>query len=271
MLKIVLIGAGNAAYAIGKAFRKEGLEILQIYSRNIEKSKKLANEISSVGIDSLQSISPEANVYLLAIPDHSLQGLAKSLSEVPRLKNSLIVHLSGNSSLSLLTEYFPRAGVFYPLQTMKYGKEISFQKVPFVIDATLEEDKILLTELALRLSSEVFHLSQKQRSTLHLAAVMSNNFVNQLFKEAFLLCDQIDVPTKLLLPLIESTLTQIKNEHPKNLQTGPALRKDMPTLLSHIQLLHKDSELSDIYKKISQRIQPDLKLTKDENSSRNTP
>jgi predicted short-subunit dehydrogenase-like oxidoreductase (DUF2520 family) len=266
MLKIAILGAGNAAFTLGKAFIKAGVEISQIYSSNAQQAKKLAQELLTFHAQSLEDLIKTADLYLLAVPDKAIEEVAKSLHSRGLEDNPLVLHLSGNSSLDLLSAYFPRCGVFYPLQSLKYGTEIDFGKVPFVLEANLKKDELLLRELAGKLSDEVLFLSHQQRKTLHLAAVLSNNFVNLLYKEAFDLCEQSKIPTRLLLPLIKETCNKTSTHHPRKSQTGPAIRKDIPTLLSHLALLQHDQELCEIYSKLSLRINPELKIPGHENS-----
>jgi predicted short-subunit dehydrogenase-like oxidoreductase (DUF2520 family) len=266
MLKVAIIGAGNAAYTLGKAFLKAGVEILQIYSPNTEQGLQLAKELSALPARELEDLNEEADLYLLAVPDKAIGEVAKSLHSKGKAAHALVVHLSGNSGLDLLSDWFGRCGVFYPLQSLKYGTEMDFSTVPFVLEANAEQDKTLLKELASKLSKEVLFLSHQQRRTLHLAAVLSNNFVNLLYKEAFELCEKSQIPTRLLLPLIQETCDKTKTQHPSNSQTGPAVRADFPTLHSHLALLQHDPKLSSIYKELSLRINPDLKILDHENS-----
>ena len=57
--------------------------------------------------------------------------------------------------------------------------------------------------------------------------------------------NSISITKFLLLPLIKKTLSQIDNE-PEKLQTGPAIRKDLNVMNSHLDRI-KNKDLKKIY------------------------
>ena len=61
-----------------------------------------------------------------------------------------------------------------------------------------------------------------------------------------------DFDFSILLPLIKKTFRQIDNE-PEKLQTGPAIRKDLKVMNSHLERI-KDKDLKNIYELISNSI-----------------
>jgi hypothetical protein len=58
---------------------------------------------------------------------------------------------------------------------------------------------------------------------------------------------------KILLPLIKKTITNLEKENPKQVQTGPAKRKDIAVIQEHLVTI-KDKEIRDLYQKISAHI-----------------
>ena len=58
----------------------------------------------------------------------------------------------------------------------------------------------------------------------------------------------------LLKPLIRNTFDKIKNNHPKDVQTGPAKRKDYLIIKKHLESLEDYDDLKIIYSKISNHI-----------------
>jgi len=90
-------------------------------------------------------------------------------------------------------------------------------------------------------------MNSEQRQYLHLAAVFVNNYSNHLFHVAFDLLSDKDMDHKLLIPLIEETVTKIKTLHPKDAQTGPARRNDFETINKHLQLLIGFPDYKELY------------------------
>ena len=58
----------------------------------------------------------------------------------------------------------------------------------------------------------------------------------------------------LLKPLIKNTFEKVKNNHPKDVQTGPAIRKDYLIIEKHLKLLEESDDLKIIYSNISNHI-----------------
>jgi predicted short-subunit dehydrogenase-like oxidoreductase (DUF2520 family) len=104
------------------------------------------------------------------------------------------------------------------------------------------------------LSEKVIELNSEQRKTLHLGAVFACNFTNHLLALAQELLEEKGLDYELLKPLIQETLSKIEMNDPASVQTGPAIRKDQATILSHLDLLKHNPDLSELYTKLSQSI-----------------
>lgn len=262
MINIILIGAGNAATSLGKAFHKNGCHIMQVFSRELAKAEELANLLSAQAIDSLYDVREDADVYILAVPDNAINTVAEELFDKANIDNALVVHVSGNTPLSSLSRVFTKTGVFYPLQTMTRDQATNFSDVPIIIDSTFEKDLDFLEKLGSKISSKVYKLNDKQRVVLHLSAVFCNNFVNLMYSEAFHLSREANIPVDLYYPLIMETARKAVDTDPEEIKTGPAVRKDIKTILSHMDYLDDRLELKNIYRILTERINPKLKILK---------
>jgi predicted short-subunit dehydrogenase-like oxidoreductase (DUF2520 family) len=100
----------------------------------------------------------------------------------------------------------------------------------------------------------VIELSSAQRKTLHVAAVFACNFTNHLFAISQELLHRDNLDFDLLRPLIAETAGKIQLNDPESVQTGPAIREDQETINSHLEMLQENTELMEIYKKLSQSI-----------------
>lgn len=88
------------------------------------------------------------------------------------MQQVLIVHTSGSTSLEVLSVVHDKSGVFYPLQTFSYEREIDWTTTPVFVEAVNNHDLDLLTSLAGSLTQKVYQYSSQQRQTLHMAAVL---------------------------------------------------------------------------------------------------
>jgi predicted short-subunit dehydrogenase-like oxidoreductase (DUF2520 family) len=246
---ITFIGAGNVATHLAKAFFFEDFEIEQVYSNNIDNALALADEVNSIAIDNVINLNSNSDLYIVAIKDDAIEPILQQITD----KNIFIVHTSGSIPINVFEQTgFNNYGIFYPLQTFSKSKAINLLEVPFCIEANEQED--ILVELANKLSNSVHLVSSEQRKKLHLAAVFACNFTNHMYAIAEDLCLKNNVNFNILKPLIRETAEKITLNHAKNVQTGPAKRKDEKIIQHHIEQLSDSKSYQDIYKLITESI-----------------
>jgi pyrroline-5-carboxylate reductase len=66
-MRITLIGSGNVATHLGAALKNAGHYIAQVYSPDLQHAALLAYHIKAEAINDLQQISPETDVFIIAI------------------------------------------------------------------------------------------------------------------------------------------------------------------------------------------------------------
>jgi len=253
-LQIILIGAGNLGFHLGKKLFEEGLVVQQVFSRKKINAKRLAKLIDAEPISNLDKISKEGDLYILAIPDNIIETVANSLSKkIPASK--LIVHTSGATPSSVLQPFFKNYGIFYPLQTFSISKEVDYQNIPICVDSNLKKNRILLEKIGKQISKKVYLINDKERAILHVAAVFVNNFSNNLFTIGETITKKENLPFEILKPLIQETVNKILDHSPNDMQTGPAKRGDKNTIDRHLKYLDKNfPEFSEIYKLMTHSI-----------------
>ena len=236
-MQIVIIGSGNVAYHLAKAFTENQIPVKQLFGRN---ETSLENISSELGISySTERLEPA---------DDAIGEVSKIITD----KNSLVAHTSGSTQMEILAGEYRKAS-FYPLQTFSKEKKLDYSRIPFFIDAENENDKEILMNLAKKISSKTMLVDDEKRKYIHLTAVFSCNFVNHLFARAKEISDSQDIPFEYFLPLIEETVDKIHSINPKDAQTGPARRNDKKILQMHETLLEND-EQREIYKIMNQSI-----------------
>ncbi len=247
MTSVVILGAGNVATHLFKAFSKtEHARVIQWYNRNLN---VLKNYNSQVEITDDLSQLKKADLYILAVSDDAIKTLASLLP----FENRLVVHTSGSVSLYDIDKKHKR-GVFYPLQTFSKTADIDFANVPVCIEALKKEDYQVLKKLAIAIGSPTKKVNSDQRKVLHLAAVFVNNFTNQLYRVAHEITESEGAEFDVLKPLILETAKKVQDLSPYLAQTGPAKRNDKKTLKKHLKLL-KDPHHKDIYNLLTNSIQ----------------
>jgi len=228
-MQIVLIGSGNVAFHLAKAFTEAQIPVSQIFGRNTTELQKISEQFS---IPSSTETLADADLYIISVSDSSIT----EVSSLIKNKNVLVAHTS-----------------FYPLQTFSKSKNLDYSKIPFFIDAENENDEEILKNLASKISKNVMLANDEKRKYIHLTAVFACNFVNHLYARAKEISDSQNIPFDYFLPLIDETTLKIHELEPKLAQTGPAIRNDEKVLKLHESLLTDEEKLK-IYKTLNESI-----------------
>jgi predicted short-subunit dehydrogenase-like oxidoreductase (DUF2520 family) len=144
--------------------------------------------------------------------------------------------------------------VFYPLQSFTKKRSVDFKNIPILVEASNVAFEKQLVKLASDLSNTVKVMDSKSRLYLHLAAVIANNFVNYLATEAYEILEDQKIDGSLIRPLMLESILRLENNHPIEMQTGPAKRNDKEVLKKHEELLNSKPKLQSLYRQISQLI-----------------
>ncbi len=254
-LSVVLIGAGNVAWHLAQAlqeYKKSDTDVVQIYSRNLNRARGLAALINGASAtNSLDFSDSAANIFLIAVPDAAIEQV---VAQAKFPANAVVAHTSGSIPLEALSKIGPNCGVFYPLQTFTKGKPVDFTKVPILLEGNeLVYNK--LWRLALGMSPRITFVSSWQRQQLHLAAVFACNFTNHLLGISHHILDLANLDLKLLRPLIEETMNKALQNPPFGVQTGPAVRGDKNVINRHLHMLQQHPNYQEIYDVLSASIE----------------
>lgn len=264
--KIVLLGSGHMATALGLRLFSKGHQIQQVFSLSLSNANILSEKLQANATSKIQEIYKEADLYLLCIKDDAIAGFSKMLTKILSPEN-IICHTSGVNKPELIHEYFVNRSLFYPLQSFNKNTTPEWDQIPVFIEGNSTTVPIL-KELASSISPRVLIMTDKIRTHLHLASVFANNFTNYNLVIAKRILDKADVPFDVIQGLMTETINKAFNLDPFLSQTGPAKRGDSSTIEKHIRLLVAEyPEYRSLYKKYSQIIRQDYKH---ENSRSNT-
>ena len=243
-MNVAMIGRGRVATHMGKALLKAGHEVTSVNSRTLEE------------------LPEDADAYIIAVKDSALKEVIKHL--VNRLNHGdrlfdvnsfnqkpvpMILHTAGSMPLSIFEGYTENGGVFYPMQTFSMEREVDFKEIPLFI----EGKSPLIRQLAESISNHVYELSTADRKYLHLAAVFACNFTNHCYTLAAEVLEKKGLPFDVMLPLVDETARKVHELHPKEAQTGPAVRGDENVMQAQEALL--EGRTKEIYELLSKSIQ----------------
>jgi len=251
-MRIVCIGAGRLAHQLMPALQEADGEIVQVYNRTPGTAGLLSEKLPSASFTSnLEEIIPDAEIYFLTVSDDSIKPIADKLIKIIN-PDTLVVHCSGILELDILP--FNRKAGLYPLQSFSDNHDVSFRFIPIIITTHDDDIWIMLDQIAGRLSSAVYRMTDGQKSILHVAAVFANNFSNHMLTLAESICKEHQLPFEILKPLIIETFSKAILSGPKESQTGPAIRGDQKTIEKHLLLLESEPALKEVYEVITKSI-----------------
>ena len=247
---VVVVGSGNVAESVAVAVADSfALELKQVVARNAVRAEAVAQVAGCEWTTDFDEVA-EADLYIIAVSDRAIEEVAEALGE---RENSIVVHTAGSVEMDALGK--GARGVLYPFQTFTAGRRVDFSAVPLFIEGCTEEVTRQIEQVANALSHRVYRANSKRRREIHLTGVLACNFVNALYSMATDLLDEREgLPFDVLRPLIEETARKaVEAEHPRNVQTGPAVRGDKAVAERHTAMLDKENQ-KEIYKLLTEYI-----------------
>lgn len=248
---ISVVGSGNVAEAIALAVAEcKELQLKQIVARNPVRGRALAEMTGAEWAADVEQAA-EADLYIISVSDRAVGEVA---SRLPMRDDTIVVHTAGSVEMDVLGER--ERGVFYPFQTFTAGRRVDFQQVPLFVEGCDEPTTVELERVAHLLSHRVYRATSQRRREIHLTGVLACNFVNALYAMAAdRLSEREGLPFDILRPLIEQTARKaVEADHPREVQTGPAVRGDKAVTARHCEMLSADSREEEIYKLLTEYI-----------------
>ena len=242
MIKVTVLGSGNVGFHLINLFHSSTkIHLNEWYSRSLNSDDrvKVVNEIEKLS---------ESDIYIICVSDNSIAEVSDNIM----FKNKLVVHTSGSTPYTSINKK-NRRGVFYPLQSFSKSQKLNYSEIPLCLEAENDEDLETLKNVSVLLKCKFYEINFEERKTIHLAAIISNNFTNFLFGLSKEIIDSKNLDFNILKPLINETVNKIHKLDPSKAQTGPARRNDLSIMKMHENML-EDKNIKLLYKTISEMI-----------------
>jgi predicted short-subunit dehydrogenase-like oxidoreductase (DUF2520 family) len=250
-VKVTLIGSGNVATALGLMFLGAGHTIVQVAGRNRRTVGKLARLLRAQPITDPARLIQHEGIFLLAVNDDAIRQTFHTWF----IPCGIWVHVSGSSGTEFFSAKTENYGVIYPVQTFNLqASTFLLFPVPFLVEASNSRTLSQIRKLLKKMDGRVHVVSTDIRQHVHLAAVILNNFIFHLGIRAIQMVQERRLPASLLYPLLQATMFNLMMKNRSQLQTGPAVRKDMKTIQRHLQLLKHHDGMKKIYRAITENI-----------------
>lgn len=263
-MKTAIIGVGRMGGALAIALDSRGYVIEYLITNHPEKTETIASRLKNLPkIASLeQTESLSADLLFIAVPDSQIASVVRMLSGKVN-GGSIIFHTSGALSSKILEPLKTEnclVGSFHPLVSVSSAETGAerFENVYFCLEGDDEAVEIARTVVR-DLHGNPFAIAAEYKSLYHAAAVMTSGHTVALFSVAVEALEDCGVEKttaqKILLPLLQSTLDNLKFQTPAESLTGTFSRTDLETMNLHLASLKKYSapEIFDIYLQLGVR------------------
>lgn len=247
-MKYNIAGTGNMAWFLAQQLQRAGHACVCVYGRDAHKAAALAATLDA-DHGALAEIKDGADCCIIAVTDTAVHQVAALVN----LQQSVLVYTAGAVSFDIPVQATHKA-LIWPIYSIVKGQFPTHRNIPVAWQANSEKAGEIAHIIANSFTDIIQETSDEIRAHLHLSAVLVNNFTNHLMAIADEICDQHNVPSSLLTPIILQTVERIQQTPPVQLQTGPARRGDHTTIEKHLQLLQSHPDWANIYKAITSSI-----------------
>lgn len=246
--EIVFIGAGKVAYTLIPLLLKKNYNVKGIVSRQ---NKSAASAGRKFKLDFYTSdfnkIPVNSRIFFITIPDSQIFKAAEKLASLDLdFTNSLFVHTSGNessSALRVLQKKGAATASFHIMQTFPSLKQVDISNSPAALETGSRTAERFLKSLSASLNLKVFKISEEEKVFYHMAGVFTANFLTANFFASEKLLNNTALGGKnhygLFEPIVNTTLSNIKDNGVNGSLSGPVQRGDYITVQKHLVSLKK--------------------------------
>ncbi|HPU29821.1 MAG TPA: DUF2520 domain-containing protein [Syntrophorhabdaceae bacterium] len=259
-IKIGIIGAGKVGVSLSFVMLKKGFNVVAISDNEQDALNNAHRYLGSKGNIIFTKdnfyVLKLSDVIILAIQDRLIKDVAGELySKAEKLIDKVIVHTCGSLAsdvLKPLDEKGAMLGVIHPLQTFP-DIESAIKVIPetyFFIEAS-GKAKDILGFIGKKIGKETVFIKGQHMVLYHLSAVFVCNLLCALLYLGESIMKNIDIELAPFFPIIKATLNNIEKKGPLYSLTGPIVRGDVETVLSHLKAIEDEKLIKLVYKDLS--------------------
>jgi predicted short-subunit dehydrogenase-like oxidoreductase (DUF2520 family) len=257
-IKIGIIGAGKVGTSIGYVMKDRGLNVAAV-SDKFEAQLNVARGYMGDGLlythDNMEIVK-SSDVIAITTQDRAIAEVANEIFEKSeKLDGKLFFHTSGAHPASILSQLDMKgafSGSLHPLQTFP-DIESAIRVIPdtYVFIDGHEEAIPVLTLIGKTIGFDVVKIEGKNKVLYHLSAVYVCNLLCALLYAGQEIMNKAGVDLQPFFPIIKATLENIEARGPLMSLTGPVIRGDTDTVMSHLKAIDNLELYTKVYKALS--------------------
>jgi len=260
MVEIAIIGAGRLGTSLGRALAKKGHVIRALTCRGRASAQESRRIIGQGKVfPKNRDAAAEAQVVFLCLPDQDIRKVVAELAaEKIDWTGKAVFHTSGLLPAKVLKPLEDKGALiasFHPAQSFarKDTPPKHFRGIYFGLEGH-PKALALARKIARQLGGHALALRPEEKPYYHASCTMTSNFLVTLLDGAAGLLKQARIGQKnavrLLFPLAQGTLRNVKKFDIRNSLTGPVIRGDLTTIRAHLNALRRFPEHREAYKKL---------------------
>ena len=261
---VLIIGAGRVGTSLYRVLSEKTNYTAKLFDIHFSRliDQNLLNPGDKVKLLTEASLINVGMIFICT-QDDAIENVVSHLSQFD-LKDKYVLHTAGSLDsgiLESLKSKGTKTGSLHPMQT--FDQRFSDIEIWNNIICSYEGSEEIFQEIQIlcaKLDAHLIRVSPDQKTALHLAGVITANFLVGLISwaEEVLKNSQlkdIEYP-KILIPLMQKTLNNYKIRDIGKILTGPINRGDINTIKNHLKYLEKspDTLNPNLYKLIARMI-----------------
>lgn len=249
---VAIIGSGRLGQALAIALESSAYPVLALVARRRQRAEKAAalfgegkSQPRALAANQLGELT-ETDLIIIATPDDAIQETAERLASLGSGHwRKTVLHTSGALSSEILAPLAQRqfqTGSIHPLVSVSEstsGAE-ALRGSFYCLEGT-RKAKLLGETIVRDLGGTSFTVKPKSKALYHAAAVMASPHLTTLFDlatEMLAACGLTKSKAqKVFMPLLESTVNNLKVSSSRQALTGTFARGDVATVRRHLQAL----------------------------------
>ncbi len=246
-MHISIIGIGKLGGALALALHAKKFDIDFLVSRKPENIIKIADLSKSKILLSDEISRINSDLIIITTQDSEIENVAARLAKKLEIK-PIILHTSGSLSseiLSELEEIGCQTGSLHPLVSVSdpfLGKD-RFQNAYFCIEGS-EKAAETGKMIAETLGGKSFSIKTENKTLYHASAVTACGHLVALFDASLEMLEKCGLENstakEILMPLVESTIENLKTQSTENALTGTFARADFGIFQKHLAVLKEN-------------------------------
>lgn len=261
--RIGFVGAGRVAQTLSQAFKRSGLDVRGIWSRQPSHAQSLCERLEGVRPSvSAQAIVDACDLVFLTVSDDALASVCAQLNWTEK---HCVVHCSGATEVAALNaaaDVGALTGGFHPMQ-MFANPEVALEGLSGCTIGIEADERLQshLEVLAMRIGCVPFRLPSGARALYHASAYYVGPFLIALLQEATLLWHTFGANEKealqALVPLLRGTVSAVLDGGLAGGMGGCVARGDIGTVRAHLKALDEFSASAGaLYRQLAVRTVP---------------